>query len=476
MPPSPILVGLLIAAIHGVGFACAVHVLITGRTPQGALAWIFFLILMPYAAIPLYWVFGPRRYAGYIDARLRRPSPLSAIADELIAAIGAFVVDQNGTRSTLVALERIVHLPFTRGNHIELLIDGAATFESFFAAIRSAEDYIAVQFFIVHDDEIGRRMKDELAARACAGVQVLFLYDEIGSRALPDCYRNDLRRAGVRIEPFSTTRHSNRFQINFRNHRKLLIVDGLVGFVGGINCGDEYLGRNPKFSPWRDTFARIEGPSVQALQLSFVEDWHWATDELPDWNWQPAPCASGADQKALVLPTGPADIFESCNLLFVALIHSAATRLWISTPYFVFDNQILSALQLAGLRGVDVRILVPERGDHAAVHYAGCSFHQDVLESDVRIFQYQEGFLHQKAMLVDDDLALLGTMNLDNRSMRLNFELGVLVEDCAVARDVETMLISDFRRAAELRLSDLESRSLRFRLASRAARLCAPIL
>ncbi len=381
----PILTGLLLVVIHGVGFLCSVHVLMTGRTPQGALAWIFFLVLLPYVAIPLYWIFGPRHYDGCIDARLSHPSPFDGIADELRSVSGQFILDRQDGRSALIALERIVRLPFTRGNHVELLIDGEATFDSFFAAIRGAQHYIAVQFFIVHDDQIGRKMRAELIDRVRDGVEVLFLYDEVGSRSLTDAYKQDLRNAGVQIQPFSTTRHANRFQLNFRNHRKMIVVDGKVAFVGGLNCGDEYLGRDPKLTPWRDTFTRIEGPSVHALQLSFIEDWHWATDNIPDWNWRPQSAPSGADWTALVLPTGPADTFESCSLLFVALFHAAETRLWISTPYFVFDNQIVSALQLAALRGVDVRILVPDHADHPTVYYAGCSFHREVLESDCRI-------------------------------------------------------------------------------------------
>lgn len=470
------LAGLVIALIHGAGLLTSVHVLMTGRTPQGALAWIFFLLLFPYLAVPLYWIFGPRRYDGYIDSRLTSPTPFDGIVAELQEAGDQFICERENGRSALVALERIVRLPFTRGNEIELLIDGEATFGAFFDAIQAAEHYVAIQFFIVHDDDIGRKMKNALIERAAAGVEVLFLFDEVGSRNLPDRYKEDLRDAGVRIQPFSTTRHANRLQLNFRNHRKLVLVDGKIGFVGGLNCGDEYMGRDPVLSPWRDTFTRIHGPSVQALQLSFVEDWHWATDEIPDWNWAPKAAPSGVDWNALVLPTGPADTFESCSLLFVALFHAAESRLWISSPYFVFDNQVLSALQLAALRGVDVRILVPERADYETAYFAGWSFHDDVLESGCRIYRYKSGFLHQKAVLVDEDLALLGTMNLDNRSMRLNFEIGILVENETFAGRVEEMLAQDFKEASEVRQEDLAEESFFFRLKARVARLFAPIL
>jgi cardiolipin synthase len=474
--PSWTLYGLFIAAVHGLGLLMAVRVLLGGRTPQGTLAWIFFLLLVPYLAIPLYIVFGPKRYAGYVDARATRPSPFDGIVDQLRSSAETFIVDREDGLTTLTALERIVQMPFTRGNDVELLIDGEATFDAFFEAIAAAQRYVGVQFFIVHDDRIGRRMKDALIERARAGVEVLFLFDEVGSRKLPDAYLQELRSAGVEARPFSTTRRSNRLQLNFRNHRKLVLVDGRVAFVGGLNCGDEYLGRDPEMSPWRDTFTRVHGPSVMALQLSFVEDWHWATDRIPDWNWTPEMAQSGVDWNALVLPTGPADNLESCSLLFVALFHAAESRLWISSPYFVFDPQVTSALQLAALRGVDVRILVPERTDYRMAQLAAWSFFGEILESGCRIYGYEEGFLHQKAVLVDNQLSLVGTMNLDNRSMRLNFEVGILIENEEFAGRVEEMLEKDFRASREVRPSHLEERSFWYRLQARAARLFAPIL
>lgn len=476
MPSIWTVTGLLFVFFHGAGVLSSLHVLMTGRTPQGALAWIFFLILMPYVAVPLYWIFGPRRYDGYIDARLSSHTPFDAIVEELRERVEPHIVDRAADVPAIAALERLVRMPMTRGNHVELLLDGEATFGAIFEALDAAESFVLVQYFIVHDDGVGRAMKSRLVECAARGVAVHFLFDEIGSRNLPSAYIRELRRAGVRVHAFATTRRSNRFQLNFRNHRKLVVVDGRVGFTGGLNCGDEYMGRDPEMSPWRDTFVRVTGPIVAGLQLSFLEDWHWATDEIPDWEWPLEAAGCGDGWNALVLPTGPADPLESCSLLFVALFNAADERLWISTPYFVFDAQILSALQLAALRGVDVRILIPERADYATAYYAGWSFHEEVLESGCRIFRYHEGFLHQKAVLVDDSLTLVGTMNLDNRSMRLNFELGVLVEDRTFASEVEAMLARDLDASLEVTRGRLAEKSRLFRLKSRVARLFAPIL
>jgi len=307
-------------------------------------------------------------------------------------------------------------------------------------------------------------------------VRVYFLYDGIGSATLSSAYLMRLRRAGAEINAFATASRSHRLQLNFRNHRKAVVIDGRVAFTGGLNVGDEYLGGDPELSPWRDTFIRISGPAALGVQLSFLEDWHWATADLPDWTWDPTADAEGGDQSVLIVPTGPADPMESCSLLFVGLIHRAQDRLWIATPYFVFDQQVTSALQLAALRGVDVRVLLPEVGDHAATYFAGWSYFDEVLESGCRLFQFTEGFCHQKVLLVDSDLTLVGSANLDNRSMRLNFELGALVEGGEFAADTEAMLVDDFSNAKEVQLGDFGRQPFHFRLLARFARLFAPIL
>jgi len=476
MPDLFPLFSALALLFHVGGALSSIHVLMSGRTPQGAVAWIGFLVTIPYLGVPLYWIFGPRRYNGYVDARFARPTPFDPVVDELREAGDEFISEASEERPGLVALERLVKLPFTTDNEVELLVDGEATFERILDAVETAERYLLLQFFIVRADRIGRRLGDALEAAAGRGVDVCFLYDEIGSRTLSKDYIAGLRASGVRIVPFETTRRAHRFQLNFRNHRKLVVADGERALLGGINVGDEYLGRDPELSPWRDTFIEVRGPSVQPLQLGFLEDWHWATDEIPRWNWTPRAAETATPKRALVLPTGPADEFETCSLVFVALCDEARERLWIATPYFVFDNQVLTALQLAALRGVDVRVLLPERSDHAMAYYAGWSYHGEVIAAGVRVFRYSEGFMHQKALLVDDDVALIGTMNLDNRSMRLNFELGLLVESEAFAAEVAAMLERDLAASREVHESDLDERDFLFRLKARAARLFAPIL
>ncbi|HEX4385686.1 MAG TPA: phospholipase D-like domain-containing protein, partial [Myxococcales bacterium] len=348
--------------LHALGMATAVHAVLKTRTSQGAIAWAFGLVTLPYVSLPLYWVFGRDRFMGYVNARREEGEQIASLRKSLAAKTLDAASVPAGDPALYGVFDQLAHMPFVTGNRARLLVDGQATFDAIFAAIDAAKSYVLVQFFIVHDDLIGRELQKRLVAKALTGVRVYFLYDEIGSHSLPRRYLRELREAGVQARPFLTSRDfRNRFQINFRNHRKIVVVDGRSACVGGHNVGDEYLGRSRRFGHWRDTHVLVEGPAVIAVQLSFVDDWHWSTGDVPDLSWVPE--ISGT-QAALVLPSGPVDRLGTCTLFFVHAIQSAKQRVWITSPYFVPDSAIVFALQLAVLRGVDVRIMLPSVPDH----------------------------------------------------------------------------------------------------------------
>ena len=316
---------------------------------------------------------------------------------------------------------------------------------------------------------IGRRMRDALIAKARSGVRVFFLYDEIGCIKLPQSYLDVMRRETIEVSGFKTTKgRSNRFQINFRNHRKLLVVDGRTGFIGGNNLGEEYL-------VYRDTHLRIEGPAAQHIQLSFAEDWYWATETLlsvtPD-----IIASEKSDQAVSIVNTGPADAQANCSILFSTLISLARTRLWITSPYFVPNNAIVVALQAAALRGVDVRIILPDQADQALVELASFTYYDDMLSNGVRLYRYREHFMHQKVILVDDTVAGVGTVNLDNRSLYLNFEATALVADDDFIMQIEAMLIEDLDNSTPVLCEHYDSKPLPYRIATRIARLASPLL
>lgn len=462
----------LVPLAHAAGFAASLSALMSTRTAQGTVAWVVALNTVPLLALPAYAVFGRRRFEGYVTTRRDRTSALRRALAGVPGRVAPFVATPPDERGEVRAVERLAALPFLGGNRVELLVDGEATFASLFEGIDRAERTLLVQFYIVRDDGLGRALRDRLIRKAQQGVRVCFLYDALGSMGLPASYVRALRQGGVRVGGFRSTRGLGRFQINFRNHRKVTVADGCRAWTGGLNAGDEYLGRH---GPWRDTHLLVEGPAALALQLAFLEDWYFATGEWPELDWTPVP-APGSDTPVLVVPTGPADPDETASLLVQQAIHAARRRVWISSPYFVPDGATLCALRLAVLRGVDVRVLLPRRADSLVVDLAAYAFLGRLIEGGVDVYRYEAGFLHGKAILVDDDVAAVGSMNLDNRSFRLNFEITALVADRAFARDVEAMFEADFARARRLRREDVDGRPLPLRVAARAAYLAAPVL
>ncbi len=458
----------------------AVEALLSTRTPQGAIAWSLSLIMFPILALPLYLLFGGRKFSGYVHSRRSGTEPLQQLVQRVSATLPPEVIaDLAAHEKPREVLTRLARMPFFAGNTSRLLIDGEATFDAIFAAIDTAEVYILMQFYIIRDDDLGHQLQQRLARRARAGVRVYLLLDAVGSHNLPDSWLGFLREAGVECELFrgSSRRGGHPFRVNFRNHRKIVVVDGHSAYVGGHNVGDEYVGRSedPAMRPWRDTHVELRGPAVLGVQLAFVEDWYWMTQQIPPLNTAAARIED-ASQRVLVFPSGPADELETASLLFTELINSSRKRVWIVSPYFVPDDSVVSALQLAALRGVDVRIMQPERPDHRLVHLARYSYLEQTLPYGIKFFNYQEGFLHQKVVLVDDDIAGVGTANLDNRSFRLNFEITLLFVDPGCVREVEEMLLNDFTRCRELELADISTRSAWFRLATRIARLFSPVL
>ena len=332
-----------------------------------------------------------------------------------------------------LAGQRLAAFPYLGGNQVELLVDGEATFAVFLDGIDRARDYVLVQFYIVRDDRIGRELADRLIARARAGVAVRFLYDEIGSGDLDD-YRERLAAAGVEVAPFGSTRGSgNRFQLNFRNHRKIVVVDGVEGWVGGHNVGDEYLGRDPEIGPWRDTHLRVAGPAALGLQLSFLEDWSWATGESLFHSARLAAREARGKRGARAAERAGRPARDREPAVPAGDPGRAPTDL---------DRQPLLRPRRrrplrAAPRGAARRRRAPadprplRQPDSSTPPPGG--FFGPLLESGIAIHRYQGGFLHSKHFVIDDRLAGVGTANLDNRSFRLNFEVAAVVADEALA-------------------------------------------
>ncbi len=465
------LLALVTILFHVAGGFFALQGVLISRTPQAAIGWALALITFPYAAIPLFLVFGESRFSGYVHAGSGDVEALDRALANARAALEPHRADFNGIyREISELVEPLSRLPTTRGNDAQLLVDGDATFDAICAALDRATEFALIQFFIFRDDALGQRIKRHVLAARARGIRIHLLIDQVGSRKLSKAYRSEIEAAGVHLQVFMTNRdRGRRFRMNFRNHRKLVIVDGREAFLGGLNVGDEYLGLDPKFGPWRDTFVRLTGPVVRALQMPFLEDWYFNTREVLDLPWDIEPPTG--EMLALPVPTGPNRPWKAGPAAYLEIIQSARQRLWFASPYFVPENALVTAIAHAAIRGVEVRLLLPQMADHLLPWLSSFTFYPGMRAAGVKIYRYQPGFMHQKVVLADDDLAVIGSINVDYRSFMLNFELSTVIESKPFAAEVEKMLLADFANAAPADMYAYENANVFFKLKCRAAAL-----
>ena len=462
---------------HLVGIYCAMRALQYSRSPQGAIAWGVSLILCPYVALPMYLIFGRSRFRGYAELRAQFKEAYASVEQKIVALsanpnlVKHNRVDEQHART----FECLADRGWTTGNKVTLLQTSDTTFETIFEVIQNATAYVLIQFYIIDDDSVGRRLQKVLLEASQRGVKCCVLYDEVGSTRITTSFIDELRNHGILVHSFDTTiGFVNLFQLNFRNHRKLVIADGKHAIIGGNNIGDDYLGKNPLYGSWRDLQMLISGPEVLFLQKIFISDWYWATRSVPEVTWESSFVPGGSE--LLTVPTAPLRGIASCTLFFLNAINSSKQRFWISTPYFVPNEAILEALKLASLRGVDVRIVIPFKVDHLVAWLASFYFIEELFSYDVKIYRFTDGFLHEKAFLVDNEYCSIGSSNLDNRSFALNFEVSVLCSDQKVCAELEARFLENFSRSIDVSAVRFHSLPILKQLGSYLARLFAPIL
>ncbi len=442
------------------------------REPTSAIAWCLLIFFLPVAGIILFIVFG---YQSIHRPLRRKRKHAQGYRSKRLPAAPEPVADFGG----LAALaEKLGAAPLSGGNRVTLYHDGTAAYDAIIEAVAQATHHIHMEFFITRGDESGRRFMTALAAKAKAGVEVRFLYDAVGSWRLRYSVLKLLTDAGGRAIPFLTLLNPlrRRLQINLRNHRKIVVIDGRVGFTGGLNIGDEYLGKVARFGEWRDSFLRVEGPAAAGLQRVFGEDWDFsASEEFDGPEYYPALPSAGGDAVQIAW-SGPDQEPKAIREVYFAAIMRARTRVWIATPYFVPDAPLADALALAARSGRDVRIVVPFRPDKWIPLMASRFLWQTLLEAGVRIFQYTPGFIHAKLLTVDGEWASVGSPNFDNRSLHLNFEVTALLHSPRLAEEVEAALTRDMARSIELNTETFHNRPFIAKMAENAARLASPIL
>ncbi len=450
------------------GAICALHALYNARSAQGAFAWSLALLLLPLPSIVLYLALGRRRLRHLMNSSLPEGS---------VQSLRRLWQQHEGAPNSLErALSRLTGMDACSGNELQLLLNGEETYRSLLSAMEAARESILLEFFIIKDDKVGKLLGECLIRKARQGVHVHVIYDEIGSHKLPLGLIRQLRRAGVRISPFLGKRFwlSSFLRINHRNHRKLVIVDSQQAWLGGLNIGCEYLGKVDGMR-WRDTFISLKGPAVAQAMLCFHRDWYRATQE--DLHaLTPKIIEPQGSQQAMCIPSGPEYSINAWQSSFLLLAAQAQKRLWIATPYLIPSESVLQALYNAALRGVDVRIIVPERGNNIFCALARLNYIPELCQSGIKILGYQAGFLHQKVLLCDDDFSCIGSANLDNRSLSLNYELNCIIHDQHMAQQVESMLMEDMQYCSPITAEHWNKASLTTRFAARLCRLLSPVL
>ncbi|WP_088103500.1 cardiolipin synthase [Halalkalibacter urbisdiaboli] len=458
-----------------------VVIFLENRHPTKTLTWLIVLAVFPIVGFIFYLMFGQNH-------RKNRTFSKKAILDEQAfhKIEGSRQLDEDQLRKMgghQQLLFRLAHKlgnnPISFASETKVLTDGKETYAHILQALRMAEHHIHLEYYIVRNDDLGHELKDILIEKANEGVEVRFLYDAVGSWKLSKAYIQELRGAGVQMVSFSPVKlpfltHT----INYRNHRKIAVIDGVVGFVGGLNIGDEYLGKHKYFGYWRDTHLYVRGEVVRSLQLVFLQDWFYQTGEtiLSPRYLSPTLASLKPDGGVQMIASGPDTRWEINKKLFFSMITSAKKSIWIASPYFIPDDDILSALKIAALSGIDVRLLVPNRPDKRLVFHASRSYFPELLETGVKIYEYNRGFMHSKYIIVDHEIASIGTSNMDMRSFHLNFEVNAYLYRTKSVTTLVSDFVYDLEHSNQISYELFKNRSIYHRIIESTSRLLSPLL
>ncbi|MEW9078750.1 cardiolipin synthase [Terrisporobacter glycolicus] len=475
----------------------SIKLILENRDPSKTLIWILIFMLFPVIGILFYAILGRnirkiKMKKTYKMANNMKKENLLFNLDEMKElAQGQSTMIKEGKlpygKNIDFRVLRIVSLllntgifPFTINNNVEIYVDGNEKFENLIKDIRNAKDHIHLEYFIIKDSEIGEKIKKELIDKAKSGVKIRIIYDDVG------CWRfwfhrkffNEMRTYGIEIIPYLKGKITIPIggQLNYRNHRKIVVIDGQIGYTGGINIGDEYIGKNKKFGYWRDTHIRIEGTSVYMLQMIFLTDWYYNTKKvLLKENLFPKLKDKGSCMMQIVA-SGPDSDWESMHYAYFYAICQAKKSIYIETPYFIPDESLLKALKCAALSGVELIILFPEIADHKIVNTASYSYFQEILESGGKVYLYNKGFLHSKVIIIDNFMASTGSANMDLRSFKLNFEVNAFIYDENIINEIKDDFLEDLKHGKELKQNMFENRKIVNKIKESVCRLFSPIL
>jgi len=471
------------------GFAI---VFLEKKNPSVTWAWLMVLALVPYFGFVLYLLMGQDSRKSYTfaqkakrdDAAYERAIHSNIEGLAFMAAQRRFDNPKQFLRIPGAEyLNDLAHLNFVSGhgaftsnNQVALYHEGVSKFRALFTDIANAKHFIHMQYYIMNNDGLGRRVIQALAARAREGVEVCLLVDGMGCWKTPKRFYKPLTEAGGHVAIFLPPHLA---RVNYRNHRKICVVDGSIGYVGGLNIGDEYVGENKRFGFWRDTHIRIEGNAVKDLELRFAMDWNECAKHFkltPDDMHYPALPHREGGSLIQIVSSGPDTPRSSIYYGYAKMIAEADKSIYIQTPYFAPDDNIFEALRIAALSGLDVRIIIPAHPDHFFVYWASLSYLGELLKAGVRCYQYENGFIHSKLILIDGITASTGTANMDVRSFKLNFEINAFIYDRGITGAFETAFLKDLDDCMEMTNEWYAKRGNLTRIRESVSRLLSPLL
>lgn len=446
-------------------------------------AWLMVLLFIPIFGFFFYLIFGKpiskrRIFTWDTKSRLGVKTAVQAQLRALEKKRFKFKHEEIAEYEDLFYLNlRSDDAIFTQENKVDIFTDGVEKFDALIQDLERATDHIHLLYYIIRDDQLGSRIADVLIKKANEGVEVRLLYDDMGSRSLGRKYIRKLRHSGAYVESFFPPKIPKiNFKINHRNHRKLAIVDGQIGYIGGFNIGDEYLGGDKKFGYWRDTHLRINGDAVRNMQTRFILDWNQASRDHIKYEERFYAAAPSGDVGVQIVSSGPDSDWEQIKNGYIKMIMSAKKYIYIQTPYFIPDESLRDALRIATLSGVDVKIMIPNKPDHPFVYWATLSYIGDMLESGADVYIYQNGFLHAKTIVVDGKIASVGTANIDVRSFRLNFEVNAFLYDKKITQQLVDAFNEDVTLSTQMTKKLYDKRSLGIRFKEAISRLISPVL
>lgn len=474
---------LSVVLILNILFAIAI-IFLERKNTNSTLAWLMLLLLIPNIGFIVYLLFG----------RNLSRKKIFEIKPEEANTINTFLENQklqlqnNSLKFNDPSIQNYkdmvyMHLNhsdsiFTQNNDIEIFTDGNDKFESLINSIQNAKHHIHMVYFIIKNDSLGKKIVDELTKKAKQGLEIRFLYDAVGSHSLPRNFFKDLKEAGGEtVAFFPIVIPFLNLNINYRNHRKIAVIDGTEGFIGGFNIGDEYLSLNKKMGYWRDTHIKIKGDAVHMLQSRFLFDWRSAHNKKLEIKPTYFPqINSNGNSGVQIISSGHDSEWEQIKYGYLKMINSAKESIYIQTPYFIPDESILHSLKLASLSGIDVKIMIPNKPDHMFVYWASSSYASELLKTGAKCYIYEKGFIHAKTIVVDGKVASVGTANMDVRAFTLNFEVNAFIYDNVISNEFRSIFEKDIDDCTQITQEMYDARPLIIKFKESISRLLSPIL